>query len=121
MDRTVRIWDPIRGQELQTLKGHDNWVYAVTFHPDGMRLASAGAGGKLLVWDARPADPELSRQREALGLLESLDSRYRSKHKVVEGIRSDKGITDEVRQEALSLLEAYWQRHAKPVQPSPGH
>jgi len=101
----------MRGQEMQTLKGHDDWIYFVAFHPDGKRLASAGAGGKLFIWDARPAGPTVDRQREALGLVEYLCSKSRSKESVVGQIRTEMGITDEIRQEALLILNDYWPRH----------
>ncbi|MEQ2007928.1 MAG: hypothetical protein ABMA26_14115 [Limisphaerales bacterium] len=41
-DRTVRVWDATRGEELLTMRGHTNGVGALAFSPDGTRLASAG-------------------------------------------------------------------------------
>jgi WD40 repeat protein len=112
MDHTTKVWNPISGQELRTLKGHSSPVFSVAFHPDGSRLASGSLTGKLVVWDARSLTPEVRRQREALALVEFLCRKSSSKEKVIEGIRADKGITDEVRHEALSLLDDYWPRHA---------
>ena len=40
-DRTVRVWD-IESGACQVLRGHTDDVFAVAFHPDGTRLASAG-------------------------------------------------------------------------------
>ena len=42
MDKTVRLWDVIKGQELKTLEGHTDFVYGVAFSPDGKLLASVG-------------------------------------------------------------------------------
>jgi WD40 repeat protein/tRNA A-37 threonylcarbamoyl transferase component Bud32 len=114
MDQKVKIWDATSGQELRTLREPGSVVWCVAFHPDGRRLASARAlDGIIHIWDARPWTPELRRQREALGLLEYWCPKSTTKEKVIERIRADKGITEEVRQEALSLMEDYWSRHIR--------
>jgi hypothetical protein len=41
-----------------------------------------------------------------------------SKEKVAESIRADKGIPQEVRDQALALLEVYWPRHVRAEQAS---
>jgi WD40 repeat protein/serine/threonine protein kinase len=57
-DKTVKIWDVEKGQEILTLQGHVEVVVSVCFSPDGKRLASAGGDpdirhrGELKVWDA---------------------------------------------------------------------
>jgi WD40 repeat protein/predicted Ser/Thr protein kinase len=63
-DRTVRLWqiDPLltsptkaegasNVREYQVLRGHTNEVFAVAFHPDGTRLATAGRDQAILLWD----------------------------------------------------------------------
>ena len=40
-DKTVKLWNVERGQELKTFKGHDSVVFAVAFSPDGKTIASA--------------------------------------------------------------------------------
>jgi WD40 repeat protein len=32
-DKTIKLWD-LQGNELCTLKGHNNWINCVTFSPD---------------------------------------------------------------------------------------
>jgi WD40 repeat protein/serine/threonine protein kinase len=48
-DSLVRLWDPATGKEVRILRGHNFPVLSVAFHPDGRRLASAGA--EIKIWD----------------------------------------------------------------------
>ena len=48
-DETVKLWDVVPGQELLTLKGHDN-VTGVAFSPDGNLLAAANRDETLKLW-----------------------------------------------------------------------
>jgi platelet-activating factor acetylhydrolase IB subunit alpha len=50
-DKTIRIWDTQSGQCLRELRGHDNWVRAIVFHPQGKHLLSASDDKTLRVWD----------------------------------------------------------------------
>jgi WD40 repeat protein len=72
-DNTIRLWDigvarraggkEARDAEVAELRGHDAYVHAVDWSPDGTRLISASGDGTVRVWDslppairARPAD-----------------------------------------------------------------
>ncbi len=114
-DQTVKLWDPASGQELRTLKGHADAVWCVAFHPAGDRLASAGQDRTIQIWDARPRTPELRRHAEALALVEYLADNAALREGVVDKLRADKGIAEEVRREALALLEGYWPRRQAPA------
>jgi WD40 repeat protein len=39
------------GQPLQTLQGHDNSIWSVTFSPDSQTLATAGEDAKIILWN----------------------------------------------------------------------
>ncbi|KAI0196953.1 WD domain-containing protein [Astrocystis sublimbata] len=49
-DKSIRIWDA-RGNCIKTLKGHDNWVRALVFHPGGKYLLSVADDKTLRCWD----------------------------------------------------------------------
>jgi WD40 repeat protein len=47
----VEIWDWRLQKKQQELRGHDRWIYALAFHPDGQRLASGGWDQTVRIWD----------------------------------------------------------------------
>jgi len=46
---------------VQTLVGHDGWVWCVTVSPSGSHFASGGGDGKLLIWSEPGEGGELAR------------------------------------------------------------
>ena len=60
----VRLFEVPSGRELHVLKGLDDWIHAVTFSPDGTRLA--GAGGVVKIWDTASGN-DLMTFRDLLG------------------------------------------------------
>jgi WD40 repeat protein len=50
-DKTVKLWDLAKGEEVFTLRGHTDLVNCVAFSPDGRRLVSGSADGSVKFWD----------------------------------------------------------------------
>ncbi|MEM7028165.1 MAG: BTAD domain-containing putative transcriptional regulator [Chloroflexota bacterium] len=50
LDRSVRLWDVVTGEQIALLGHHSQYVNDVVFSPDGQYVASVGKEGALLVW-----------------------------------------------------------------------
>ena len=59
-DNTIRLWDPVTGEQEQTLAGNTNPVFSVAFSPDGRTLASGAVDATVRLWD--PVTSELKRR-----------------------------------------------------------
>jgi WD40 repeat protein len=56
-DGSILVWDlESPRNDPQVFQGHTGPVQAVSFHPDGQRLPSAGYDGTVRVWDLRHPD-----------------------------------------------------------------
>ena len=56
-DKTIKLWSMKTGL-IGTLVGHDNWVRAVVFHPEGRFLLSASDDLSIRCWDlSEPSFP----------------------------------------------------------------
>ena len=49
-DNTVKVWDLQTAKEITTFRGHDSWVRAVEFAPDGKSVFSASHDNKVKRW-----------------------------------------------------------------------
>ena len=56
-DRPVRLWDPASSRLRLQIRGHAGGSTAVSFSPDGGRLATSGTDGMVRLW--RPDTGEL--------------------------------------------------------------
>ena len=50
----------VAGRELQMLSGHQHWISAVTFSPDGKWLASGSYDGTVKLWDVSSGSERVS-------------------------------------------------------------
>jgi WD40 repeat protein len=50
-DFNVWLWNPVTGEEIGALRGHDCSVFALSFSPDGRLLASGDCSGAVKLWE----------------------------------------------------------------------
>ena len=91
------------GNELLTFQGTTTfWYYpSLTFSPDGRQLVTASQ-----VWDA-DVTPESDIQRRAISVLRFLFDKPLRKQDVVELLKTDASISEEVREQTTVFLDRY--------------
>lgn len=52
-DKTILVWDVWRGTCVTTLRGHDNWVRELLFHPSGRFVYSCSDDKSVRIWDCK--------------------------------------------------------------------
>ena len=50
-DKTIKLWDTASGTLLRSLKGHADFVNAVTFNDDGYTVVSASFDDSIKLWN----------------------------------------------------------------------
>jgi WD40 repeat protein len=64
-DAVVERFSLTDGAKASLVGGHDSWVHAIGFSPDGSQLISGGCDGRLCWWDAIAETPTLIRAIDA--------------------------------------------------------
>ncbi|NJM86462.1 MAG: hypothetical protein HC847_03880 [Hydrococcus sp. RU_2_2] len=49
-DKTIKIWQIDKGQEICTLTGHLDAVLSVAISPDGQKIISGSADNSIKIW-----------------------------------------------------------------------
>ncbi len=57
IDKTLRLWDLVKMEEIRTFGEHDGQLYATAFSPDGKTALSAGRYGYLIQWNLADGKP----------------------------------------------------------------
>jgi WD40 repeat protein len=73
------VWDAASGAELLVLRGHEGYVYAAGFSPDGARIVSGSEDGTIRVtWIGRSKQEliQTARARLPRGLTEEEKRRF---------------------------------------------
>lgn len=50
-DHAIHLWDATTGAKIRSLKGHTDYIYALSFSPDKTLLVSGGKDRTLRLWD----------------------------------------------------------------------
>jgi U4/U6 small nuclear ribonucleoprotein PRP4 len=72
-DKTWRLWDVEKGQELLVQEGHSREVYGIAFQCDGSLAATSGMDGYGRVWDLRTGRSVMLLKGHAKSVRQGLD------------------------------------------------
>ena len=56
MDKTIRLWNVISGEELAVIDDHNDYVDPLAFSPEGNLLASGGYDKTIRIWQVLSRD-----------------------------------------------------------------
>jgi WD40 repeat protein len=110
-DQAIWLWDLARGEEAARLPGHTYYVWSLAFSPDGTTLASGSGDFTIRLWDTSPLRARYQARREADALrpegerlVAKLGSEKNGPADVVEALRTDRTLSEPLRQAALRAV-----------------
>ncbi|NEQ68332.1 MAG: hypothetical protein F6J86_28865 [Symploca sp. SIO1B1] len=71
-DKTIKLWDIETGQEIRTLRGHNQEVNSVSFNPDGNVLATGSGDKTIKLWDVEMGQEIRTLQGQGFGFVYSV-------------------------------------------------
>jgi eukaryotic-like serine/threonine-protein kinase len=111
LSNEVKLWDALTGQEILTLRGAPAQGPRVAFDRGGRRLAASG-DKDVTIWEGVPLDAELAGQRQAASLVKFLFTQLPAPETVSARLK-DYPVSDDVRQQALALVEPFWRNRVR--------
>jgi hypothetical protein len=105
------VWDPVQGDELVGLLGHTNYIFSLSFSPDGTTLASGSGDFTIRLWESERLGRRLDAQREeqearpeAERLLERLFHEEGTADRVAERLRTETARSAPLQRAARNAL-----------------
>jgi WD40 repeat protein len=110
-DGAIILWDAEMFEQVAFLRGHTSYVHSVCFSPDGTLLASGSGDGTVRVWDSLSTEQrwrQIQRDKRlrlaAEPLVERLLEEFGDPLDVVDHLRADETLSDDLRRAASRVL-----------------
>jgi tetratricopeptide (TPR) repeat protein len=121
-DGVIKICDSATGADLMTLRIHDrihDWpIGSVVFSPDGKSIAASDLAGRITLWESStPADGYGPRwhAEAARKVVYQLYEEQGSYQEVIDNLKADKVLDEQIRDVALQIANAcLWEDAKKP-------
>jgi WD40 repeat protein/serine/threonine protein kinase len=105
-ENTVRLWDMSTGQELLTLKKHEEAIQGVAFSRDGLRLAS-WTRRAVYVWEASPVSADDWRRRAIANQVRAFFAEGLLREEVLAALRKASDLSESDRAFAVQAAEIH--------------
>jgi eukaryotic-like serine/threonine-protein kinase len=110
-DGAVWLWDVTRGEAVGRLPRHKSFVWSLAFSKDGATLVSSSGDATVRLWDTAPLKARYQARRDAAALrpeaerlVEQLWHEKNDPSDVVNALRADRMLGDELRHATLRAV-----------------